>query len=756
MSSILQRELADVLSNRWPTAPDVDRIAEASGLSRAEIARYPRPIDHWSAAVAKAIDQRVVARLMANAELHENVRRRYAVLDEPLPGGDRPISLGFTLEWSDVDDDKRTRAWLVETGGTTRALTAEVRVYGGPSALQDELARNRSLPTLRWRRRRVLGIAPWEKTVPLTRLGHGETVGFSAWRAETHLKVGSLRASRIDVVAEVGDQRKRLDRLLVPALGTYAAALLGIVLLGFVARWLLLLPGPALDIGLSGAVILAMPVIVQGLVTRDGARGPLWGLGMVERATVAVLIAATLLITMSWSLLVIVDNQIKNKVSYFTSNKEERKVSPGRQTIWRRQTPEPEDDKTTWCVCRASSDPACSCEAQTVYGIPVVRLQCRQQEWTGLPSGASPGPDGNVTIGGNHRAWLKLDKECHAPGAATLVYNLESISSAAHGELTVCYPWSTEFGELRITTTAIAPKITITNPSHSLPAPPLMKLDVVAYTGPLLVHALDPKHVRVDIRFDDHKDQANGDLRCDYKAGSEPTDVDEFDAKASVKALTVSGDATATSQWTATQPGNNVRVCLRKGASVDQITFTVPKAVPGAVYNILDSLPHQRITLEVGGQSISIPCPAAQFSVIQIDERFKTPITANTIDGSIRLNIQPGDIADKHLALVCDPPKEISVNLRLQTSPDVSRDLFVLDNTTLRAATSQPPPVTSQPAICRVDGQDYAGAQIVFECSVPPCKRLRVGDDMTTAERGIFNDAMANCNCKKCRTVCKC
>ncbi|HUQ02621.1 MAG TPA: hypothetical protein VM261_09010 [Kofleriaceae bacterium] len=723
---ILQRELAEALAERWHRAEDVDRVAEASGLKLESIARYPRPIDHWSAAVAEAIDKRVVARVIDNAQLGADEKSRFASLDEAPSGAPMPPSLRFTLEWSDVDEDERETPWRVETGGTRRALKAEVRVYGGAAELR---------PTLRWRRRRVLAFTKWQNAV-LKPLVENPTAGFAAYEAGTQLTVGSVRTWRLDAEARVDDQRRRLNRFLIPAVGTYCAGLIALLLAAFVIWWLWYVPEMKVSLGFgTGALALAIGFI-QSLVPRDGVRGPYWGLTIAERAMVSSVIAGLALVVLPRYLLVIVENQTANEVPFFDHQKHQQALAPGRHTVaaWDAPGSDPTDEI---CACRAGSrsDVGCSCKAagSKERGIPLLYFQCRRKAWdTGMAKPpAAIGKDVELVA---QRIWLKPDAKCIPLPESTVTYDLADVSRGALGTVAVHHPWNKSLQPVRIAGNAVTSEMSIRGDGSEGSL-----LEIHATTSvPLSIPALDPKkRLALDLSFRGDDPDRSGALNCTAEA-SDSVDVLSFEIPSDAK---VELTGTITSTWSTSS--RLPRYCGRKDTVVNEVRFTLDKPVKGAVFDV--PFDAKRMSFAIGqAKAISStgPCPNGRASLVEVDKNITGALDLTLLPsatdapspGMTRTwRVTPVDVADERLALVCDPPQhEILATAGTPQSryrlsaAEVEEALAVVpirDVCIIRQDPTHPVPALRCPANCSVL-PEHDSTTIDVRNRFPNCKKV--------------------------------
>ena len=708
---ITHRDLADVLASRWHTASDIDRIAERSGLDLGRIERHPRPVDHWSAAIAEAVDNGAVMRLLDAAELADGERQRFARLVDTPKAGSRP-AIRLSLVWSDLPGDD-TRSWRVEPRGKRCPVTAEVRMFGGERGVR---------PILRWRHGRLPLRGPWAEA-PLQGAAAPQP-GFSLWRATVDLEAGDLRTCRLDAIATVEDQQHRESRLVVPERGVYAAGLVFLAVVGFAIGWLWSVPGLTFNLGLGGTAIgLGIATVQAGLVG-EGVRGPWWGFGVLERAGVAGLLAALALIILPSQLLVIIDNGTAIDVSVGTHTGETISMGPGRHTLPVWDAPMTTSERAV-CVCGASTDPACPCDRQSVRLIPVLHVRCRNTEWQSL-AGLSGAVSGAGLLKVANRVWVTTDDRCTPITDATATLDLKALGSndGQSGEAIMTVPVAAELTAVAFEPGAASSDVAIHGASEERP---LFEAHGVKADERLMVPAIEARSRSFRIRLSGGE---RGLLEC---ATSRPFGTDPVVVRSlGISNVQVRLESSLGSTWTG---DGEARACFRTGVIPAATVELTPRSLDvGSVLALPDWLPTASVTVVAPqGRSIRASrCQRNRWGVLDV-HRAVPNTTATAVSGDRTWTVEPVPIGDRNLALLCDPPPS-AVVIRLRGVP--GKWLLTAD----RLEKHLPP-------VCMLQGQDYVHVTRADACP-GHCRILA----MTDVEAIDVNERQHN----TCASVCQC
>jgi hypothetical protein len=445
-------------------------------------------------------------------------------------------------------------------------------------------------------------------------------------------------------------------------------------------------------------------------------------------------------------LLVILDNTTKNTPSLGSATSTHRPMEPGKHMLGRWSAPTG-TETPQMCLCPPRGDPSCPCEPRHVRGIEIVYVQCRNTEWRGVESLGTPKRTSGAVTSVAGILWLRPDEQCNAIGVASATYDLRAVSPGAAGTVDIHYPWTPDRERVAVAADAVAANMELSMGSGD---GPLLKIQGAAPGQPLVLPILDGETRALEVELAGEAEDA-GTLDCTFRPGAGPT---------SIRAFIMPGPGTFTAvgrmstRWSGSQ---RARVCLREDdGSHAEVTFTVPRLLLGQVYELPAWLPTAAIAIEVPRPALRLfrKCPAGRASVVTVDPALGAApvmLSADNQTQTPRWQLEPVAMGNRHVALLCDPPKT-AVNTRLDAGIGDPRPrryrLSAAAVKAIDAAPPRPPPAPPPPRdVCVYHGQDVVNVKLDTACRAP-CRPMPPG----SAEFLDVNRRMDN----MCRVVCRC
>ena len=596
---------------------------------------------------------------------------------------DGPPTVKLEVTWT----DRKNGTWRVEEAGTRCPACATVRVSGEGAETP---------PTFAWRHRRLFGGGPWQ-TAAMTPIEDGEA-GVTTWRTSTSIRVGKLRAWRLDAKVSAGDQQMRRHGLVVPRNGVRVAITILIALAAFAVIWVLPLPNRARLLGAGAVVVMVGAGLVRGLLRNTATRGPLCGVGTLEWAAVIAVLGAALVIALPPVLMVIVENQTADTVVIHKRNKENLQFAPGQgQTLmtWDSEL-KSIDKRDDLCVCPTIAGEGCFCESESVRWVTVRHVKCKRAKWVGSEALAEAGEKFTGADTLNGAVWRVTDKSCKpldATASVDLAMNGARVSAAPMvgeppvivdpsmptmrdagvgsgsssepgvepparntiaGTMTVHHPWTREEIPLRLHGVESA-HFAITGASK-VPWLEIANLDVKGvYALPAI--GADWRELAVET--------TEGRLQCDLGTPADRAGVDLFPVTgAPDKTEVVLRGQQTTSTWIPST-GKRARACMRPGELIRTATVTVPQLEALGPIVLPASRSLEVIGLAGGKLGAAVSCAQSRrrsepmaFSIIKVERPIDAPLRLHEAAPGDRIwDIAPVSVGGGALAVLCDPPR---------------------------------------------------------------------------------------------------
>ena len=628
---------------------------------------------------------------------------------------DGPPTVKLEVAWTDRKDGR----WRVEEAGTRCPACATVRISGKGAEAP---------PTFAWRHRRLFGGGPWQ-TVAMDPIEDGEA-GVTTWRTSTSIRVGKVRAWRLDAKVTAGDQQMKRHGLVVPRNGVRVAISILIALAAFGLIWVLPLPNRARLLGAGAVAVMVGGGLVRGLLRDPATRGPLSGIGTLEWATVMAVGGAALVMILPPVLMVIVENQTADTVIIHKRNKENLLFAPGQgQTLmtWDSEL-KSIDKRDDLCVCPTIAGEGCFCESESVRWVSVLHVKCKRRKWEGSEVLAEVGEKFEDAGSLNGAVWLLTDKSCKpldGTVSVDLAMNGARVSAAPSvagpipdpslppplpgrdagmgsgsasppgpdglpdrntiaGTLTVHQPWTRAEIPLRMVGIQSA-TFAITGPSGT----PWLEIANLDVDGVYALPAIGAAWTAFSVVT------AEGRLRCDLGGAADRHGVDLLPVTgAPDKTEVVLHGQQTTSTWTPST-GKRARACVRPGELVRTATVTVPQLEPLGPVVMPSSRSLEVIGLAGGKLGEPVSCGSTRrrsaqmsFSIIKVERPIDAPLRLReAAPGERTWDITPISVGGGALAVLCDPPKGATKVLSANGTE------YELMPRVLRQAAARPPAV---------------------------------------------------------------